>query len=219
MSRSGSSSRRGRLACALAAGALATAGLTGTAAHAVPTGPRAAAPEVGIQYNPDGDAGQCGGRTGQQWATSPDWTQPIRFDTDGRPGGCQLAFGVYDPDNTFAGASISYAFYVNPGGDSGQCGAQGTYQMPIRPFQTFGPSVRVDTDNRSGYCNLTLAVSGRSDIGLDVQFYPDGDAGQCKNYLPAGQYRTAYAGNPVTVGIDADNRPGGCQFLLRLRRF
>ncbi|MBD0741268.1 hypothetical protein [Streptomyces sp. CBMA152] len=207
------------MTCALATAALATAGLSGTAAHAAPAAPLAAAPAIGIQYNADGDAGQCGGATGQQWATSPDWTQPIRFDTDGRPGGCQLAFGVYDPDHTFAGASLSYDFRVSPGGDSGQCGNQGTYQMPIQPFQTFGPSVRVDTDNRSGYCNLTLAVSGRSDVGLDVQFYPDGDAGQCKNYLPAGQYRTAYAGNPVTVGIDADNRPGGCQFLLRLRHF
>jgi hypothetical protein len=56
-------------------------------------------------------------------------------------------------------------------------------------------------------------------VGLDVQFYPDGDAGQCVNYLPQSQYRTAYAGNPVTIGIDTDSRSGGCQFLLRLRRF
>lgn len=91
--------------------------------------------------------------------------------------------------------------------------------MPIQTFRTFGPSVRVDTDNRSGWCNLTFAVSGRSDVGLDVQFYPDGDSAQCLGYLPAGQYRTAYAGNPVTLGIDADGRSGGCQFLLRLRRF
>ncbi|MFD9791940.1 hypothetical protein ACFWXK_13420 [Streptomyces sp. NPDC059070] len=219
MSSSTLSGRRRPLARALAVGALVAAGFTGTAAHAAPATPSAAAPAIGIQFNPDGDAGQCGGRTGQQWATSPDWSQAIRFDTDGRPGGCQLAFGVYDPDNTFAGASLTYDFQVSPGGDGGQCGSQGTYAMPIRPFQTFGPSVRVDTDNRSGYCNLTLGVTGRSDVVLDVQFYADGDAGQCKNTLPAGQYQTAYWGSPVTVGIDADNRPGGCQFLLRLRHF
>jgi len=143
----------------------------------------------------------------------------IRFDTDNRSGGCQLAFGVYDPDHTIAGASISYDFQVSGGGNAGQCGNAGTYQMPVQTFRTCGPNVRVDTDGRSGWCDLTCTVSGRSDVGLDVQFYPDGDTGQCVNALPAGQYRTAYQGNPVTIGIDADNRSGGCQFPLRLRRF
>ncbi|MEU9348430.1 hypothetical protein AB0D74_45280 [Streptomyces sp. NPDC048278] len=209
------------LACvlALAAGALTTAGMSGTAMAAV-TAPLVAAPEIGVQFNADGDAGQCGGTTGQQWAASPDWTQAIRFDTDNRAGGCQLAFGVYDPDGTLAGASITYTFLPSSGGNAGQCGDyQGTYGMPIQTFRTFGQAVRVDTDSRPGWCDLTFTVSGRSDVGLDVQFYPDGDAGQCVNYLPQGQYRTAYAGNPVTVGIDADGRSGGCQFLLRVRHF
>ncbi|KUN75794.1 hypothetical protein AQJ64_40960 [Streptomyces griseoruber] len=200
----------------LAAGALIV-GLSGTAAHASETGALTAAAEIGIQFNPDGDAGQCGGTTGQQWGGTPDFTRSIRFDTDNRPGGCQLAFGVYDPDNTLAGASLTYGFQASPGGDAGQCGSQGTYRIPIQRFRTFGPSVRVDTDNRSGWCNLTFTVSGRSDVVLDVQFYADGDGGQCVNALPAGQYRSAFAGSPVTVGIDADGRPGGCQFLLRLR--
>jgi hypothetical protein len=116
-------------------------------------------------------------------------------------------------------ASPEMGIQFNSGGNAGQCGSQGTYQVPIQTFRTFGPSVRVDTDDRSGNCNLTFALSGRSDVGIDVQFYPDGDSGQCLNYLPQGQYRTAYAGNPVTIGIDADGRSGGCQFLLRLRHF
>ncbi|WP_330346987.1 hypothetical protein [Streptomyces sp. NBC_00582] len=69
-----------------------------------------------------------------------------------------------------------------------------------------------------GWCNLTFTVSGRSDVVLDVQFYADGDGGQCVNTLPAGQYRSVFDGTPVTIGIDADGRSGGCQFLLRLRR-
>ena len=75
----------------------------------------------------------------------------------------------------------------------------------------------VDTDGRPGWCNLTFTVTGR--IVLDVQFYPDGDAGQCPDALPAGQYRSAFVGTPVTVKIDADGRSGGCQLLLRLRHF
>ncbi|MFD5543883.1 hypothetical protein ACFWIJ_40320 [Streptomyces sp. NPDC127079] len=206
------------LACALAAGALLTVGLSGTAAYATEAAPLAVAPQLGVQFNADGDPGQCGGTTGEQWAASPDWTQAIRFDTDNRSGGCQLAFGVYDPDGTLAGSSISYSLQPSSGGDAGQCGNyQGTYAMPILPIQVFGQAVRVDTDGRPGWCNLTFTVTGR--IVLDVQFYPDGDAGQCPDAVPAGQYRSAFAGTPVTVKIDTDSRSGGCQFLLRLRHF
>ncbi|MFF3847817.1 hypothetical protein [Streptomyces sp. NPDC002328] len=206
------------LARVLAAGAFMVAGLSSTAAHASETAPLAAAPQLGVQFNADGDAGQCGGRTGEQWAASPDWTQAIRFDTDGRSGGCQLAFGVYDPDRALAGASVSYSLRPSAGGDAGQCGNyQSTYSMPILPIQVFGQAVRVDTDGRPGWCDLTFSVTGN--VVLDVQFYPDGDAGQCPDALPAGQYRSAFVGTPVTVKIDADGRSGGCQFLLRLRHF
>lgn len=206
------------LARVLAAGAFMVAGLSSTTAYATETTPLGAAPQLGIQFNADGDAGQCGGRTGEQWAASPDWTQAIRFDTDGRSGGCQLAFGVYDPDSTLAGASISYSLRPSTGGDAGQCGNyQSTYSTPILPIPVFGQAVRVDTDGRPGWCNLTFTVTGN--IVLDVQFYPDGDAGQCPDAPPPGQYRSAFVGTPVTVKIDADGRSGGCQFLLRLRHF
>ncbi|MEI5103853.1 hypothetical protein RB200_41980 [Streptomyces sp. PmtG] len=78
--------------------------------------------------------------------------------------------------------------------------------------------MRVDTDGRAGWCDLTFHLAGRTDIALDVQYWADGDAGQCPGQLPRGQYRSATAGNPVTVSIDADNRPGGCQLELRLRK-
>jgi hypothetical protein len=207
-----------KLAYALAAGALMVAGMSGTAAYAAEAAPLAAAPQLGVQFNADGDPSQCGGTTGEQWAASPDWTQAIRLDTDSRSGGCQLAFGVYDPDSTLAGSSISYSLTPSPGGDGGQCGNyQDTYAAPILPIPVFGQAVRVDTDGRSGWCNLTFTVTGK--IVLDVQFYPDGDAGQCPNALPAGQFRSAFVGTPVTVQIDADGRSGGCQLLLRLRHF
>jgi hypothetical protein len=209
---------RRSLAGVLAAAAFMGAGLSGTAAYATEAAPRGVAPQLGIQFNADGDAGQCGGRTGEQWAASPDWTQAIRFDTDGRSGGCQLAFGVHDPDRALAGASISYSLRPSAGGDAGQCGnQQGNNAVPILPIPVFGQAVRVDTDGRPGWCDLTFTVTGN--IVLDVQFFPDGDAGQCPDALPAGQHRSAFAGTPVTVKIDADNRSGGCQFLMRLRHF
>jgi hypothetical protein len=173
-------------------------------------------PGMGISFTTTGDAGQCG-TTGQQWASSA-WTNPIRFDTDNRSGGCQLAFGISDPTLEFAGLVLSYRWQVTPGGDTRQCGSQGEYQVPVTSFRVFGPSIGIDTDDKSGGCNLTFTMSGRGDVALDIQFWPDGDAAQCLNYLPQGQFRTVRTGTPVTIGINTDGRSGGCQFSLRLRR-
>lgn len=176
----------------------------------------AAAPELGIRFFADGDAGQCSGPQ-SQWTLAPNWSTPIRFDTDSRPGGCDFAFGLFDPGNALTGLSITYTWLVNPGGDGSQCGSQGTYQMPISTqFQTFGTLVRDDTDNRAGWCNLTFTVSGRTDIGLEVQFWADGDPNQCHGALPRGSFYTASSGSPVTIGLDTDNRVGGCWLQLSL---
>ncbi|MFK0254928.1 hypothetical protein [Streptomyces sp. NPDC090445] len=45
-----------------------------------------AAPEAGIDFYPDDDPGQCRGLR-RQWNLAPDWTAPVRLDTDSRPGG------------------------------------------------------------------------------------------------------------------------------------
>lgn len=190
----------------LAAAAMAVAG--GTAAAAVP-------PSIGISFVPDGNAGQCGGPT-QQWVPSPGWSSAIRLDTDNRPGGCQLAFGIQDVAGTFSGLFITYQWFVTPGGDGGQCGNQGQFTVPTNAG--FGPNIRVDTDNRSGGCYLVFMLTGRDDVALDVQFWADGDAGQCGNALPQGQYWTAQSGQAVTILDDTDGRPGGCDLALRLRR-
>lgn len=173
--------------------------------------------EIGVSFtvDPGGDAGQCGGATGQQWSPSPDWTASIRLDTDDRTGGCELAFGILDPQNEFPGLSITYTWVVSPGGESYQCGNyQGQYPMPIN--NGFGQQVRVNTDDGAGYCYLTFQVSGNSNAELDVQWWADGDASQCGDALPQGEYWSAYAGNPVTIYDDTDSRPGGCDMSLRL---
>ncbi|MFJ7243291.1 hypothetical protein ACIQWA_01465 [Kitasatospora sp. NPDC098652] len=173
-------------------------------------------PELGIRFNPDGVPGQCGGRTGDQWAEERTWTDAIRFDTDSRPGGCQLAFGVYDPDGDLEGVSLTYELRSTPGGDPAQCGNQGTFRMPIsKDARTFGPAVRIDTDSRPGGCNLTFAVPQikQTYVALDIQYDPDGDPAQCHN---TGRRRAETDRGPVTIGIDTDDRPGGCRLQLRL---
>lgn len=218
------------LACALGFSGLAVVGASGASAntvaapHAV-TPAAAAAPSIGVDWypTPNGNAGQCGEPpTGQtQWAASPNWTYPITIDTDNRVGGCQLAFGVYDPSNTLSGVSMSYTWTATAGGDAGQCGNPGTYQMPIGPFQTFGGVIIDDTDNRPGFCWLTFSVTDPSNtIGLDVEFYPtpNADAGQCNGYKPAPDYYTAFNGSPVTIGLDTDGRGGGCELSLRIEK-
>lgn len=173
-----------------------------------------AVPNLGVLWVPTGDPGQCGGPQ-QQWAPISNWTVPIRVDTDNRPGGCRLAFGVQDSDNSLAGLMLFFAW---SGPDAGQCGQPNSYSIPISPSFSFSTSVLDDTDNRPGGCNLSFFVFGRSDIGLDIQFWADGDASQCQGSLAPGQFYTAFQGNFITVGLDTDGRAGGCNLALRLRR-
>ncbi|MFE5806224.1 hypothetical protein [Streptomyces sp. NPDC056491] len=178
-------------------------------------------PQIGIQFNADGNPGQCGGRTGEQWHFDGNLTEPIRFDTDSRSGGCRLAFGIYDPDNYFAGTSVTYRFESSPGGNPARCGNQGTHQMPIqRTSRAFGPSIRIDTDNRPGGCILTFALSSPIGMGIDVDYSSDGNRGQCGNALPfPGLPSPVDNSRAVPIVIDTDDRPGGCQLQLRLRSF
>ncbi|MFF4365501.1 hypothetical protein [Streptomyces sp. NPDC001594] len=177
--------------------------------------------EIGIRFNPDGDPGQCGGRTGDQWAAETHWTDLIRFDTDGRRGGCQLAFGIFDPEGFMQNAGMTYEWRATPFSDPNQCGNQGEHRVPVRSdVRTFGPGIRIDTDDRMGGCELTFALqeSGVTVVQLDFQYYADGNAGQCRNALPPGSTRTVMADRgPETIGIDTDSRPGGCTLRLRLR--
>jgi hypothetical protein len=213
--------RRGTVFAAVSMLIAATAGLFLAPARA----DAASQPSAGVEWyvTPGGDAGQCGNPTSStQWAVSPDWTSPIRIDTDGRAGGCDLAFGIYDPSDVLAGLSAAYTWAVSPGGDANQCGNAGTWSMPVNTqFEQFGQVVLDDSDNRSGWCNLTFSLSGRSDVGLDLQYYADasGSANQCVNALPQGDYYTATAGSPVTLELDTDNRPGGCWLSVRVRQF
>jgi hypothetical protein len=214
------------LASAIGLGSMALLGATGASASAA-AAPRAAAnPEMGIEWfpTPNAASAQCGSPTiADDWAAAPNWTAPILIDTDNRVGGCELAFGVYDPSQDLNGISIQYSWGVSPGGDAGQCDNPGTYPVPISEIENFSTLVTDDSDNRAGWCSLTFTVSGAlasgGQFGLNIQFYPtpDADAGQCNGYLPEGDYYTATPGSPVTIGLDTDGRGGGCELSLRLQ--
>ncbi|MFJ9828916.1 hypothetical protein ACIRSU_31770 [Streptomyces sp. NPDC101160] len=175
--------------------------------------------QLGIQFNPDGNPGQCGGRTGEQWKYSATPTDVIRFDTDSRAGGCQLAFGIYDPENELPGLIATYTFRSTPGGDPAQCGNQGTHRIPVSTTsRTFGPVIRIDTDNRQGGCDLTFALSTPRGESIGVNYTSDGDRAQCGNALPPsdGSFSPVDNDREYTLRIDTDDRPGGCRLRLRL---
>lgn len=203
--------------------ALLTAATATTATAAVlPAPPAHAAPrlfgpaEFGISFTPDGDPGQCGGRQGEQWHLNGDWSDEIRLDTDDRPGGCRLAFGIYDPQNQLGSASFRYAFQSSPGTAPGQCGNEGDYRIPTSSTaRTFGPTIRIDTDSRQGGCTLTFLVSNTASATLDIRYSGDGDVSQCGGALP-NDVHTASPGHPVALAVDTDNRPGGCRLQLRM---
>ncbi|NUP51614.1 MAG: hypothetical protein HOW97_30495 [Catenulispora sp.] len=210
------------LLCALITGLL---GFTG-AANATTAPLTTAAPSIGLAWfpTPNGSQGQCGGSGSTQWTAAPNWTNPILIDTDNRDGGCIMSLGVFDPGNAVPGLSIQYTWEYTGGSYPDQCQnlntgyTQGTFSAPVGPTENFGPAFLDDTDNRSGYCNLTFTVSGRTDVALDIQFYPTpmAEAGQCRNVTSPGAYFSASTGSPVTIGLDTDGRGGGCELQLRL---
>ncbi|MEV7118374.1 hypothetical protein [Kitasatospora griseola] len=201
------------LAVAVATTAVATV-LPAPPTHAAPAlfGPAA----LGVRFNPEGDPGQCGGRQGEQWHPNGEWTDEIVLDTDDRPGGCLLAFGLFDPQNQLGSASVRYAWTTLPGTGPGQCANQGDYRMPASSTaRVFGPSIRIDTDSRPGGCILTFLVSDTPSVSLDIRYAGNGDVRQCGGALPNDQF-TATPGHPVPLTVDTDNRPGGCRLQLRL---
>jgi hypothetical protein len=173
-----------------------------------------------MYFATNGSARECGPMQGTQWAVAPNWTIPVRIDTSNRSGSCEFQLGIRDPGLV---RIPNFTYRWEPAGpsDAGQCGnRQGTFSIPVNGILTggeFGTRIQMDTDNRFGFCNLTFDASGDGEYGLDVQFWADG-IGQCFNTAPPGFWRTVRPGAPLTIGIDTDSRPGGCQMSLRLSR-
>lgn len=207
----------------IAAGVMMIAA-SGTAILSAPAARAATSPTLAVEWaatdTNGNNAGQCGFPNPLvQFATSPNWSTPLRVDTDGRSGGCDLAFGIQDPSNLLSGLAITYTWAGSLPSSGGQCVFPGTYSIPVSPVFQLSPIIMDDTDDRAGYCNLTFNVSGRSDVALDLQYFadPSGSAGQCPGAMAPGSFRTVTAGSPWTISLDTDSRPGGCWLAFRLR--
>jgi hypothetical protein len=162
----------------------------------------------------DGDSGQCNGAAyGRIISQAASWSPPIRIDTDSRPGGCLYRIGIVDFNGALKATGFSLTMTFTADGDAGQCGGQGPHPVPIssnlNSMQLTAP-IRMDMDNRPGGCVQGWSVTGNK-VLFDLDFYADGDAGQCGN---AGSHS---APPNFNIRLDTDDRPGGCLQSIRLR--
>lgn len=171
----------------------------------------------------DNDVGQCnGGFHGTQAIARGYWSLPIRFDTDSRPGGCRLRYFMYSEQQMPYSSGLAVAF----AGEPGQCGNAGSYAIPALTTLDAAqidalPWHRIDTDNRSGGCQLTFGTTDFSAPRvntLEVKFTGDGAYPQCRNqgdHLAFPRNWPNFALHSVTLEIDTDDAPGGCWLELR----
>uniref|UniRef100_T1J0Y8 LNR domain-containing protein n=1 Tax=Strigamia maritima TaxID=126957 RepID=T1J0Y8_STRMM len=167
----------------------------------------------------DGDGGQCGDGVGSHLcANVGELTTPYRDDTDGRPGGCRMSWGLETTDLSvpewFKQTSICYRWFAD--GDGGQCGA-GAPAESCAPLGSFTAVYRDDTDGRPGGCQMSWRISipqnadyWASDIALCYQWYPDGDGGQCGGGADRRLCAVANSWTPY-YRDDSDGRGGGCR--------
>ena len=166
--------------------------------------------------------GQCSGATGARAVRLGDWLPFVRMDMDNQWGGCIQQFAITDPMQQLTGLVVNIDFRSMQGADGNQCGNAGSRPVPITATSVdWSYPMRLDTDDRVGGCSQTWSLSGRSDIAIELQFFPDDSGvGQC---APPGPHNgttilRVLPNQPVTLGINTDGRYGGCQFRARLVR-
>jgi hypothetical protein len=103
--------------------------------------------------------------------------------------------------------------------DAGQCNGAAHGRI-VSPATEYSPAIKMDTDGRPGGCKYQMGIvdpSGelaKRGFKLTMDFWPDGEAGQCGSPGPRqipvsrslGQVKLSDA-----IVIDTDNRPGGCR--------
>jgi hypothetical protein len=161
---------------------------------------------------------QCG-NPGTHYTKAGNWSDPIHINTDTGWGGCQLAFGIVDSKGDYKNDIIKVTFEGNPKGGQECQGTIGTQQIPITTDR-LSPTqrMRIDTDNRTDKgCDLTFTVDSPG-VELNIQYWAMGDAGQCGNAKPQGQWHTAKQGSPVKLGLYTNGPYGGCKLSTQLKR-
>lgn len=197
-------------------------------AGADPIGPMATA-EFGIKFTDRNHNDQCrlvtnSATENEEWVSEGTWTTRIAVDTDSRDSGCDMQFGLNNADGSLTGLNLNYWF--NPPGP--QCGGAANNApisyVPAAVFFRFFfmTPIFINTDNKPGGCELNLAISGRSDIELDVRWEYNGNRDQCggdgtQELGVDTPTFTVRNGEGHTIIFDTDNRDGACYLSFRLR--
>lgn len=167
----------------------------------------------------DAEAAQCGEKANGLIKTrAGDWTPFVKYKTDSRPGGCLHRFAIMDTGSRLTDLHVSVSFWGD--GDATQCGNPGTSEVPrlnrdpVREqANDWSQPLLIDTDTRRGGCHQRWTLRGRTDVALDIDFMPDGEAEQCGN---AGPF-TVTAETGAQFRVKTTDQPGGCLLRFRLR--
>lgn len=171
---------------------------------------------LNLCYNfyPDGDPRQCVGATGIQCVPLGEWTPKMWIETDDRSGGCWQSFSIRSECDIDLELCVDFQG-DSPTADIGQCQDVGMYCAPVNEWTE---PIRLDMDGRNGWCNEQFFISGEDDFTLEMEFTADvgGDSnGQCKNTGLSRAF-SAYDTGTDIIGLDTDNRAGGCLQRFRL---
>jgi hypothetical protein len=175
-------------------------------------------PKISFCYNFWGDPGQCGddATRGEHCVPLDAWSLQVRIETDHGDGGCFEQFKLK------SACPIDLQFCVDfrgsDGGDQfGQCGGAGTHCAALN---TWTDTIGLDMDARDGWCVETFSVTGTEKVTFDLEFSAnnglDSD-GQCQ-YVGTWSSQSEYESATVPIGLDTDDRIGGCLQRYRLRR-
>ena len=105
----------------------------------------------------DGNAGQCGGGAPTEMcAQVGSFTEKYRDDTDGRSGGCNMAWKLSIPHNSPEWLQSAKLCYTWRGGS--QCGGSGTPNELCAYANRYTNYYRDDTDSRSGGCDMSWSL-------------------------------------------------------------
>ncbi|MFA4874003.1 MAG: thrombospondin type 3 repeat-containing protein [bacterium] len=195
-------------------------GYTNYAEYMNGTNPRdwCSPPQVRLCYEFTGDVGgQCSGATGTHCVALDEWTQPITIDADSRDGGCFQKFRLASECQLDLQICVDYEG-DSAGADLGQCGNHGMHCASVNQWTD---QIMLDMDGRNGWCTqqffllspdqkFTFDLSYTANTGVDSN-------GQCKNTGTSKAY-SEYGTGTAIIGLDTDNRAGGCVEQWRLRR-
>jgi cysteine-rich repeat protein len=174
-------------------------------------------PEINLCYDYYGDVGgQCTGATGTHCVSLDEWSPSILVDTDGRPGGCWQRFMLQSDCSSDAVFCVEF-LGDSPGADLGQCGNNGVRCAAINQWTD---PILLDMDGRNGWCTEKFSIISQDEYTFFLDFWAtDGqDAnGQCKNVGMSKAY-SKYNSSTATIGLDTDDRSGGCWQRFMLKR-